>query len=411
MPLPRLLLALLPLLATAVALPATALAGPGDYSVRFTSTGGAHWDSYARGPFIGVPGRVYSGHGTFAAGDYRSWRVGVLGSGSRIIGGRVGIALTTPNTAMRARIVVGSGNAPVVLYDGSGTGNAERSFSGVYDWAQFDLRSTAATSTTGVGQNSVDLRFVELTLHDSVPPALAAISLPDPGRWFAAGDCIPYAVRVSDQGGGLLRTLVRRAGDGAVVHELSAPQVESTKPGPNEQQVSDCIHPSERGHGDTSFVVTTWDVGGTARDLQFSVRADQRPPSVAGGPADGARIDTPRPAIAFTVTDEGAGLASVSASVDGTGVPVTMSAATAAVQVGELARGSHVIALTATDGAGNVTSTQRRVTIADDVAPVLSVASPGARGEAAATLTVRASAGFSGVDPASWTARPIGRRK
>ncbi len=387
------------------ALPPLAGAAAGDYGVRFTSTGGSHWESYGRGPFIAVAGRVYSGHGVFATGDYKSWRVGVLGSGSRIISGRVGIALATPNTSMKARILVGTGNSPVVLYDGSGTGNAERSFTGTYDWAQFDLRSAAATSTTGVAQNSVDLRFVELTLHDAVPPALAPMSLPDPGRWFNAGDCIPYAVRTSDQGGGLLRSQVRRAGDGAIVHAVDAPQVESTKPGPNEQVVSDCIHPSERGHGDTTFVVTTWDVGGTARELVFSVRADHQAPTIAGGPADGVRLTTTTPTVAFEVADVGAGLAAVSASVDGAAVPVTMSAGIATVQVGELSRANHVVAIAAVDGAGNTSRVERRMTVADDAPPSLMVASPGARGESSVTLTIKASDDQSGVDPATWTAK------
>lgn len=400
---PALLVVLFMLALLAVA--PTAPAAPGDYSVRFTSTGGSHWGSYGRGPFIAVAGRVYSGHGVFATGDYRSWRASVLGSGSRIIGGRMGIALTTPNAAMRGRIVVGTGNSPVVIYDGDGTGNAERSFAGVYDWVQFDLRSAAATNTTAVAQNSVDLRFVELTLHDSVPPALASIALPDPGRWHAAGDCIPYTVRVTDQGGGLLRSQVRRAADGAVVHVLDAPQAESTKPGPNEQHVGDCIHPSERGHGDTTFVVTTWDVGGTARELVFSVRADHHAPTIGGGPADGARMTTTSPTIAFEVADVGAGLAAVSGSLDGLGVPVTMSAGVATVQVGELTRGTHVVAVAAVDGAGNRVRVERRITVADDAPPTLSVAAPGARGEASTTLTVKASDDQSGVDPVTWTAK------
>ncbi|MCW2920701.1 MAG: regulator of chromosome condensation [Thermoleophilia bacterium] len=385
--------------------PVASHAAAGDYAVRFTTTGGSHWESYGRGPFIAVANRVYSGQANFAMGDYRSWRAGVLGSGSRIIGGRVGISLTTPTANMRGRIVAGTGNSPVELYDSDGTGNVERSFTGTYDWVQFDLRSAAAVSTTAVAQNSVDLRFVELTLHDSVPPALAPISLPDPGRWYGAGDCIPYTVRVTDQGGGLLRSQVRRASDGAVVFELASPQAESTKPGLNEQHVADCIHPTERGHGDTTFVVTTWDVGGTARELVFSVRADHQVPTIAGGPADGARMTTTTPTIAFEVADVGAGLAGVSGSLDGAAVPVTMSAGVATVQVGDLARGTHVIAIAAVDGAGNATRVERRVTVADDAPPVMAVASPGARGESSITLTVKASDDQSGIDPVSWTAK------
>jgi hypothetical protein len=82
-----------------------------------------------------------------------------------------------------------------------------------------------------------------------------------------------------------------------------------------------------------------------------------------------------------------------------------MSAGVATVQVGELARGAHVVAISASDGAGNGTRVERRFTVADDRPPVLSVTSPGARGEATATLTVKASDDLSGIDATSWSAK------
>jgi hypothetical protein len=65
----------------------------------------------------------------------------------------------------------------------------------------------------------------------------------------------------------------------------------------------------------------------------------------------------------------------------------------------------HVVAIGASDGAGNGTRMERRITVADDAPPTLSVTSPGARGEAAATLTVKASDDQSGVDPVTWSAK------
>jgi len=394
-------------LAASVALvaPTAAVATAGDYAVRLTTTSGSHWATYGQGPFIASAQRVHSGHGIFQAGDYKAWRASVAGTGSTIVGGRVYVSMVTPYSVMRGRIVVGTGNSPTVVYDGDGNGGVERAFSGTHDWVQFDLRSSGAVTTGGVAENFINFQWAELTLRDAVPPALAPISLPDPGRWHGAGDCIPFTIRLTDQGGGLLRSQVRRASDGAVVTQLAATQVESTKPGPGEQHLGDCIQPSERGHGDTTFVATVWDVGGTARELTFSARAVQVAPTIGGGPADGARIATTRPAVAFDVGDQGAGLASVTASLDGGGVAVTVAGSTATVHVGELTRGAHVVAIAAVDGAGNATRVERRLVIADDVPPTLAVASPGARGEAAATLTVKATDDQSGVDPATWTAK------
>jgi hypothetical protein len=383
-------------------LPSTAVAG--DYIVRLGSTSGSHWSTYGAGPFLVSPGRVASGKGTFAAGNYRSWRAQVVGTGARIVGGRVRIGVTTPNQHMRGRIVVGTGNVPVVVHEELGTGAVERAIpSGPHDWVQFDISSVGAVTTGSPSEDHVDLQFVELVLRDGVPPALEPLALPAAGTWHGAGACIPFSIRLTDQGGGLLRSQVRRASDGHVVTELGTTQVESPKPGPGEQHLADCIQPGEHGHGDTTFVATAWDVSGVARELAFTVRADHRAPTIAGGPADGARVTTATPTIAFDVADDGSGLAGISATLDGRTVPVTMSAGIATVQVGTVSRGQHVVAIAASDGAGNATRVERRITVADDTPPELVVTSPGARGEATASLIVRARDEHSGVDAASWS--------
>ena len=391
--------------ALAASLPAAgSTAQAADYTVRLTSTSGSHWSTYGSGPFIVSPGRVASGKGTFAPGNYRSWRAQVVGAGSRIVGGRVRVGVTTPNGPMRGRIVVGTGNSPVVVHEEYGTGAVEKSIpGGPHDWVQFDISSTGSITTSSPSQDHVDLQFVELVLRDEVPPALSALSLPDPGAWHAATTCIPFAIRLTDQGGGLLRSQVRRAGDGAIVTTLGTTQVESPKPGPTEQHLTDCIAPGERGHGDTTFIATAWDVSGVARELAFTVRADHRPPTIAGGPADGARLTSATPTLSFDVSDEGSGLAGVSATIDGAPVAVTSSAGTTTLRHGALAIGSHVVAIAASDATGNATRVERRITIADDTPPELAVTSPGARGEATVQLAARAQDDMSGIDPASWS--------
>lgn len=389
-------------LALACLVTAPAAATAGDYSVRLSSTSGSHWSTYGDGPFLVGPGRIASGRGTFAPGHYRSWRAQVVGTGSRIVGGRMRLGVVTPNPAMRARMVVGTGNVPTVVHEEYGTGGVERVLpSGPYDWVQFDLSSTASTTTAAADENAVTLQWVDLVLRDGVPPAVEPLALPSPGTWHSAGACIPFSLRLTDQGGGLLRSQVRRASDGMVIAELGTTQVESPKPGPGEQHLGDCVQPHERGHGDTAFVATAWDVSGASRELAFTVRADHHAPTIAGGPADGAQLTTNRPSIAFEVGDQGSGLAGVWATLDGTAVPVTMAAGVATIQVGEVPRGGHVVAVSATDGAGNGARVERRFTVADVAAPVLAVTSPGARGEATATVTARDD--MTGVDPTSWS--------
>ncbi len=375
-----------------------------DYSVRLTSTNGTHWHSYGETPFTIGTNKISSGKGIFAAGDYRSWRANVVGTGARIVGGRVRIGVTTPQAVMRGRIVVGTGSTTSVLAESYGTGAVEVAIpAGPFDWVQFDLSSTGAVTTTTSGENHVDLQWIDLALRDTVPPVVEGRSLPDPGQWHGAGACIPFTLYLSDQGGGLARAQVRRASDGVVVTSWDAPMVESPKPGPSVQELADCIAPGERGHGDTRFVATAWDVSGVARELAFTVRADQRAPTISGGLDDGARVTIARPSVAFDLADDGSGVASVSATLDGAPVAVSVNGSMASLSIGELARGSHVIAVAASDAAGNGTRVERRFLVADDAPPQLSLSSPGARGDATAKLVVRASDDMSGVDPGSWS--------
>jgi hypothetical protein len=398
-------LALLAMLLACLAAASTASAGPGDYSVRLSTTSGSFWTTYGRGPFIATAQRVYSGIGIFDAGDYKAWRAVVPGEGARIVGGRITVTMTTPGATMQGRILVGTGNTPVVLYDGGADGAVERTItSGAHDWMQFDLRSTGHATTSRVAENAVNFSSAELVLHDSVPPVLEPLALPPATQWFGAGACIPFSIRLTDQGGGLLRSQVRRASDGVVVSELGTTQQQNLKPGPTEQHLEDCIQPSERGHGDTLFIATVWDVGGTARELAFSVRADHRAPTIGGGPADGTRFTVARPELAFEVGDEGAGIAGISATIDGAPVEVATSGTSARLVTGPLSIGTHGVAISVTDGAGNSTRVERRIAVADAASPTLTLDSPAERGEATAYLSVRAGDDMSGVDPATWVA-------
>lgn len=399
---------LVPVLVTVLALLSlvpSAGAAQGDYSVRLTDTAGSHWGTFGGLPFITTSGRVYSGSAQFAQGDYKSWRLTIGGQGTvRLVGGEIAAAIETPDAPMQGRLIVGTGGVNTVLYDGGATGTVRRTIpAGPFDWLQFDLRSTSSVRTGGVGTNWIDLTYVDLQLRDTVSPAIVPISLPAPTAWHGAGACIPFSLRTTDQGSGVGRVIVRNAATGIVVSDITTPRVAAPRPAPGEQVVGDCIAPAERGHGDTTFIATAWDIGGNSRDFAFAVRADQAAPSIAGGPAEGARFTVAQPGITFEVADQGAGLASVTASIDGRGVGVDVHGTTAGIDVGTLAIGSHVVVVQAVDGAGNATTVQRRISVADATPPALAVTSPGARGTANATVVVRASDDMSGIDAASWT--------
>ena len=397
-----LVLVALALVAT-VGAPAPAHAVLGDYSVRLTATNSPHWFETGRGPFIGTNMRVYTGIGSFQAADYGAWRVVVPGDGARIVGGRIATTLSTPHANVKGRIIAGSGSAPpVVFYDGGGDGEVVRTISGVHDWVQVDLRAIGPVATKRVSENSIVMTSVELTMRDSVTPIITPLVLPAPSTWHAAGTCIPVMFRLGDQGGGLANASIVRSATGVAVASWNATRIESTRPGPVQYDLSTCIGPQHRDHGDTEFTVTTTDVGGRSTSSRFVLRADQIAPRIGEGPGDGTRLAGPEPGIEFTVEDSGSGLASIAASVDGSIVPVVVDGRRARVVTGHLGVGPHAVSLVATDHAGNRDAVTRRFSTVDEVAPTLVLESPTGRGESTAWLSVRASDAYSGVAPATW---------
>lgn len=380
-----------------------ASAAVGDYTVRLSDTSGSHWAAYGAAPFVAGPGVIRSGLGVFATGDYRSWRASLPGSGSTIVGGRMVVSLTTPDPAMRGRIVVGSGSAPSVVFDGDGTGRIDRTLpSGSWNWVQFDLRSTGTARTSVVGGNAIELGFVDLALRDLVPPVVTEVSLPTAGTWNGVTSCPAFSLRMSDQGSGVRAAELRRADDGVVVASLDAPQAVSLKPGPTEQTFAGCLSAEQRVHGDASYVATVWDVSGRSAQTTFTVRSDLRAPVISGGPTDGAVLDTATPELQFQVADEGSGIADASASIDGAAAAVHVDGSRAEVAVPTLAVGSHVVRLRVTDAVGSSTSVERHLVVVDATGPRVSLQSPGLRGGASAELAARAVDDLSGIDATSW---------
>ncbi|MEO6867087.1 MAG: hypothetical protein ABI200_03620, partial [Gaiellales bacterium] len=274
--------------------------------------------------------------------------------------------------------------------------------SGRHDWFQFDLRSTSSLHTTRTGLNHIDLVSADLVLRDTVPPVLTALALPAPTAWHGATACAPFTIRATDQGGGLRRVDVRRS-DSYVVTDWVGPLADSLQPGPILQDIGDCIQPSELGHGDTAFTATVYDVSGAASELRFSVRADHQPPVISGGPENTTRFTISQPKIAFDISDAGAGIAHVSATLDGRAVPVQVQGGSAVIDVGQVPIGAHTVAIGVADGAGNGTRIERSFSVADTTPPSLTLASPGPRGDASLWLSIAATDDMSGVDATSWS--------
>jgi len=387
----------------ALSAPTSAHAAIGDYDVRLTATAAPHWFETGRGPFVASNMRVHSGVGTYQNADYRAWRLVVPGDGAQIVGGTIIANITTGSTLMRGRILAGAGTAPpTVLYDGSGNGQVIRAVSGTNDWIQVDLRSTGTVKATRAAEHSMSITSVALTLRDSVAPIITPLILPSPATWHGASVCAQYMLRFGDQGGGLGSAVVRRDRDGAVIASWTAPRAESTRPGPTQYDLGDCVAPDERYHGDTGFTATVTDVSGRATSFGFVVRADQVAPTITDGPGEGARLAGPTQTFDFGVSDSGSGLAALNARVDGTDTAVALAGDRARITPGRLAVGPHTVAFSAVDGAGNSSGITRRFTIADDTAPVLHLTSPDARGESTAFVDVRVSDDHSGIDKASW---------
>lgn len=376
----------------------------GEYEVRLLSTDGPNWNAYGRGPFLKHPMKVATGNGVFTTGDYGAWRVSVPSEGANIIGGTISMTIATPDANVFARIMSGTGGASTAYYDGDGTGTVTRNLTGTSDWVQVDLRAAGPVHTYSPSTNHATITGVHLVLRDGVAPALQVTGMPAPTTWHSAGACIPVSFRLTDQGGGLRSGSIVRVATGTQVSGWTAPMSQSTRPGPAEFAYGDCLGPGTRGHGDNEYVATATDVGGHTRQVRFWLRADHVAPRIGGGPREGERYTVPNPAFSFQVGDEGAGVAAISASLDGTPVRTRSEGADLVLETGKLGVGEHTIALHVTDGAGNATALQRRVAVADVTPPVLTLNSPSASGESTAWLSVRASDDSTGVAAASWMA-------
>lgn len=386
-----------------LALPSAAHAG--DYVVRLTNTNGAHWSSFGANPFLTLPGRINSGKGSFSPGNYRSWRARVLGTGSQIVGGRMRVGVTTFHKPMRGRIVVGSSTLPVVVHEEFGTGGIERTLPmGNWDWVQFDLSSTGNVTTSQAGLDSIVLHFAELTLRDSVAPTAEILHELNTPNWYSADACVPYNMRFTDQGSGIGSIELKSLSTGHQVL-LDEPQlVESTRPGPTERAVSGCISPEARRHGDNTILATVRDVSGIERKLGFNVRADHEFPSVSSWSiAEAEKIQSLDPAISFDVSDTGSGIASIEALLDGTVAPITIQGSRVTIQHEPLKIGTHEVAITVVDGAGNSSRFNRAFHLVDLTPPSILLTSPGARGDSSISIIAEASDAMSGVNPSTWS--------
>jgi RHS repeat-associated protein len=188
---------------------------------------------------------------------------------------------------------------------------------------------------------------VRFVATDSAPPVLT-VSAPAPGAIVASAH-VAVSGQVQDQ----TSTTVTVNGMPATMglHGAFSATVGLPSDGPNAIQIS--AVDAAGNHTDSTIVV--------ARDTQA-------PELVVSVPADASYTNQGAVTVSGTVSD----LTAVTVNVNGTPLTVDAGAFSGTVALNE---GSNVLAITATDAAGNVSSVARTV-VRDTAAPALTIATP-----------------------------------
>ena len=132
--------------------------------------------------------------------------------------------------------------------------------------------------------------------------------------------------------------------------------------------------------GNTTTVDQSHATLGTS--LKIRVKEKVAPVISITAPSAGAYITNTTPSIEFTVTDADSGVASITASIDGTAISsITKTAVTGGYKctckpASALKDGSHTISITATDNDGNTSAAKTSTFTVDTVPPTLSITAP-----------------------------------
>jgi hypothetical protein len=250
----------------------------------------------------------------------------------------------------------------------------------------------------------VTLVRLDVAVDDSAAPGLAWVDgggLLD-GVWHRGDVCATIAIADGQSGVGAVWLAADTASSTWVAPRSGSqyqPGIASAQPGLclAAAALGDGVHAGSVGGDDAS--------GGRAAPLPFTVHIDATAP-VATLLAPAAVASDARPAVELEVGDATSGIASITAQIDGTAVPLALAGARAAGRpAAVLSYGPHDLTWSVVDVAGNSTAGSARFSVPDTTPPALGSPQP-ANGASLAggdvlTVEVAVSDDGSGVDPGS----------
>jgi hypothetical protein len=257
---------------------------------------------------------------------------------------------------------------------------------------------------TDAWDDYITLVRLDVTVSDATPPTIGwgdGGALLD-GAWHRGDVCARIGLADAQSG---INSLWLESG--ATSSSWVAPRSGSQyQPGIGGAQTDLCLSAAALGDGVHAGTAGGDDVsGGRAAPLSFTVAIDTTPPAAALVSPAAVATDS-RPVVQLDLSDVTSGISSVLAQIDGTTVPLDLGGAHAVGRpAAALAYGSHTLAYTVLDAAGNRTDGSTVFAVPDTAAPDIGAPDPASGAtigaDAVLAVAVAVSDGGSGVDPES----------
>ncbi len=390
-------------LAALAAIPSTAAGTVGNYQVTVSSTSSA-WASHGSGArLVTRTNQVVANAGAISRGSWREWRLAVPNNSIYIRGGTVDISYSIPRPELRAQVRSGNlGGASRVHVSTRAGSSVQARLSADASWVGFGLVAVANLSPTTSGANQVSIRRAVLQMRDMQAPTLSVGGQSTPGSWRGP-TCRTIRITGSDTGAGVSRIELHNLTTGRLLHRQVLSSSRPLQPGARSGSTQACVGEDQLRHGINQLEARVIDASGRDASERWTELADLTPPDVGGIFADGQAFVQPRPPVAFRVSDQGSGVATVSVEVNGVDVPLLVDGDRVELnwQAG-LPVGRHRLVVRVTDRVGLQAVVERSFDVGDVEPPEVTVHEPGSRGSTSPRIRASASDAMSGVDPSSW---------
>ena len=262
------------------------------------------------------------------------------------------------------------------------------------------LSSAADHNPTNKWTSNLSVRSMNVTLRDDTAPTASLSGDLPSGRWLNQAQPVCVAVAAADEGSGVVSSELRDQ-VASVYDSHLLPTKAVMQPGVSSYSHNLCLTPSRFADGTHDLLVRVKDAAGESVDVPFSIHTDSHAP--VAQQATPVETTNRRADVSFSVDAGPSGLAQFEAAVDGQ--PMTISGSTATFHpASDLSYGTHTVAWSATDAAGNHRDSFWTFQVVDPVAPALSDRMPA---PGSSTELRRTAIGFtltdegSGVNPAT----------